>query len=177
LGLSITLSVPILLPLLLAVRHTYQLEAVYELVELKRFSLDNTEGLMTQTGIQIDKQISSDGNGSLRIEAKEPTTIRLFETGDIDIENARLIYQAKVRVENVEGRVYLEMWCHFAGRGEFFSRDLMTPLTGTTEWALEETPFFLKAGENPDNVKLNLVIDGKGTVWIDDIRLLKAPIK
>jgi hypothetical protein len=24
---------------------------------------------------------------------------------------------------------------------------------------------------------LNLVINGKGTVWIDDIRLLKAPLK
>jgi len=28
-----------------------------------------------------------------------------------------------------------------------------------------------KKGENPDNVKLNLVINGKGTAWIDNIRL------
>ena len=34
--------------------------------------------------------------------------------------------------------------------------------------------FFLKEGENPDNIKLNLVINGKGTVWIDDIRLVKG---
>jgi len=148
-----------------------------EVTELKRFALDNTEGLITQTDVQIDKQISSDGNGSLRIEATQPTTIRLFETGDIDIENARLIYEAKVRTENVEGQVYLEMWCHFPGRGESFSRGLETPLTGTTEWTTEETPFFLKVGENPDNVKLNLVINGKGTAWIDDIRLLRGPLK
>jgi len=146
-----------------------------EVVELKRFPIDKMDGIITQTGIQIDRQISSDGNGSLRIEATQPTTIRLFETGDIDIENARLIYQAKVRTENIEGRVYLEMWCCFPGRGEFFSRDLVTPLSGTTEWTTEETSFFLKAGENPDNVKLNLVINGKGTAWIDDIRLLKGP--
>ena len=25
--------------------------------------------------------------------------------------------------------------------------------------------------------KLNLLVEGKGTVWIDDIRLLKAPLK
>lgn len=143
---------------------------------LKRFPLDDMEGLITQTDVQIDKQMSSDGNGSLRIEATEPTTVRLFETGDIDIEDARLIYQARIRTANVEGQVYLEMWCHFAGVGEFFSRGLDQPLTGTTGWTIQETPFFLKRGENPDNVKLNLVINGKGTAWIDDIKLLKGAL-
>lgn len=144
---------------------------------LKQFPMDNMDGIVTQSGIHIDEQISSDGNGSLRIEATKRTTIRLFETGDIDIENARLIYQARVRTEDVEGQVYLEMWCHFPGKGESFSRGLETPLAGTTDWTTEEIPFFLKKGENPDNVKLNLVIKGKGTVWIDDIRLLKGPLK
>jgi hypothetical protein len=145
--------------------------------ELKRFPIDNLEGVITQSGVRIDKEVSSDGNGSLRITATEPTVVRLFELGDIDVEDARLIYQAKVRTEGVEGQVYLEMWCHFPGKGEFFSRGLQTPLTGTTNWTTEETPFFLKKGENPDNVKLNLVINGKGTAWIDDIRLLKAPLQ
>lgn len=145
-----------------------------ETTELKSYPLDDIEGLITQSGIGIDKQVSNDGHGSLRIEAGAPTTVRLFETGDVDIENARLIYRAKVRTENVEGQVYLEMWCHFPGKGEFFSKGLMAPLTGTTAWTTEETPFFLKKGENPDNVKLNLVIDGKGTAWIDEIRLLKG---
>jgi hypothetical protein len=148
-----------------------------EVTELKRFPLDNTDKLISQTDVQIDKRISSDGNGSLRIEATKAKTVRLFETGDIDIENARLIYQASVRTENVEGQVYLEMWCHFAGTGDFFSRGLDRSLTGSTDWVTKDTPFFLKAGQNPDNIKLNLVINGKGTVWIDDIRLLKGPLK
>jgi hypothetical protein len=135
------------------------------------------EGVITQSGVQIDKEVSSDGNGSLRMTAAEPTVVRLFELGDMHVENARLIYQAKLRTQGVEGQAYLEMWCHFPGKGEFFSRGLQTPLTGTTNWTTEETPFFLKKGENPDNVKLNLVINGKGTAWIDDIRLLKAPLQ
>jgi hypothetical protein len=151
-------------------------KASKEVIELKRFPVDTMEGIITQSGVEIDKGISSDGNGSLKIIATGPTVVRLFELGDIDIENARLIYQAKVRTEGIEGKVYLEMWCHFPGKGEFFSRGLQTPLTGTTNWTTEETPFFLKKGENPDNVKLNLVINGKGTAWIDDIRLLKGPL-
>jgi hypothetical protein len=152
-------------------------KAPQEVVELKRFPIDSLEGIMTQSGVQFDREVSSDGNGSLKIIATEPTVVRLFELGDIDIENARLIYQAKVRTEGVEGQVFLEMWCHFPGKGEFFSRGLQTPLTGTTNWTTEETPFFLKKGENPDNVKLNLVINGKGTAWIDDIRVLKGPLQ
>ena len=146
-----------------------------EVVELKQFPIDSLEGIITQSGVEFDKAVSSDGKGSLKIVATEPTVVRLFELGDIDIENARLIYQAKVRTEGIEGQVFLEMWCHFPGKGEFFSRGLQTPLTGTNNWTTEETPFFLKKGENPDNVKLNLVINGKGTAWIDDIRVLKGP--
>jgi hypothetical protein len=135
------------------------------------------EGIITQSGVRIDKEISSDGNGSLRIDASKLTVVRLFEVSNIDIEDARLIYRAKVRTENAEGQVYLEMWCGFDDQGEFFSRNLQSPLTGTTDWSTVETPFFLQKGQNPDYVKLNLVIDSKGTAWIDDIRLFKGPLK
>lgn len=179
LGLTIVLSVPILLPLLAYRSAAVRQKPGFQAIELKRFALDDTEGLITQSGVGIDKAISSDGSGSLRIDAAAPTTVRLYETGDMDIEYARLIYQAKVRTEDVRGQVYLEMWCHFPGQGEFFSRGLTqirTPLTGTTDWTTEEIHFLLHDGENPDNVKLNLVIGGKGTVWIDDIRLLKGQL-
>jgi len=142
-------------------------------VELKRFSLDNLEGVITQSGVQVDHQVTKDGKGSLRITVTEPSVIRLFEVGDIDIEDAALIYQAKLRTESAQGNVYLEMWCSFEGKGEFFSRGLQAPLKGTMDWTTEEIPFFLRTGENPDNVKLNIISEGTGTVWVDDIRLVK----
>ncbi len=150
-----------------------------ETTELKHYPLDSMDGLITMSGVEIDSVISSDGNGSLKIVSASSgqTVIRLFETGDIDVENARLMYRAKVRTENVKGQAYLEMWCHIDGAGEAFSRDLASPVTGTVGWTTEETPFFLQKGQNPDNVKLNLVIEGGGTVWIDDIRLVHAPLK
>jgi hypothetical protein len=147
-----------------------------QVAEIKHYAVDSLDGVVTRAGVVLDKEKSSDGNGSLRITATEPVVVRLFETGDIDVENARLIYKARVRTEDLTGKAYLEMWCHFPGQGEYFSRGLDTPLTGTVNWTTEEIPFFLKKGENPDNVKLNLVIDGKGTVWIDDIHILKGPL-
>ncbi len=145
-------------------------------IEVKHYPIDSMEGIITKSGVQIDKEITSDGNGSLHIVANEPTTVRLYETGDIDIESSLLIYQARLRTDNVEGQVYLEMWCHFPGKGEFFSRALHSPLSGSQEWNSQETPFLLKKGENPDNVKINLVINGRGNIWIDDIRLVKSPL-
>jgi len=142
--------------------------------DLKRFRLDTLEGVLTRSGVEVDKKISSDGNGSLRITAKTPMVVRLFELKDIPIENARLVYQAKLRTEKVTGKVYLEMWCHFPEKGDFFSRGIQSPLTGTTNWVTEEIPFLIRKGDKPDLIKLNLVIDGKGKVWIDDIRLIKG---
>ena len=145
-------------------------------VVLKAYPVENLEGLITRTGVEIDSEITSDGNGSIKIATPESTTVSLYETGDLDIENARLVYQAKVRTENVIGQVFLEMWCDFKGKGEYFSRGLNRLVTSTTEWSDTETVFYLREGENPDNIKLDIVINGVGTVWIDDIKLIKYPL-
>ncbi len=142
-------------------------------IVLKAFPLDSLEGLITRSGVEIDSQTKKEGQGSLRITVAQPEVVRLFEVDDIDIEDAVLIYQARLRTENAEGNVYLEMWCYFDGRGEFFSRGLQAPLRGTTDWVTEEIPFFLKKGDKPGLVKLNVVSEGPATIWIDDIRLLK----
>jgi hypothetical protein len=69
------------------------------------------------------------------------------------------------------------MWLRFPGKGEFFSRGLDRPLTGSMSWMTTTIPFFLKAGEKPDLIRVNLVVEGTGRVWIDDIRLLRAPLR
>jgi len=155
----------------------FALPAAAQEVDLKQYPLSNAEGVISQSEVTVDKEASPGGKGSLKITAVEPRVVRLFETGDVDVENARLIYRARLKSENLKGQAFLEMWCHFPGKGEFFSRGLQNPISGTTGWVTEETPFLLKKGENPDNVKLNLVINGTGTVWIQDIKLIKAPLQ
>jgi hypothetical protein len=145
--------------------------------QITRIPVDSLEGVLTRSGVTFDQAVSADGNGSLRLEAEEPVTFRLYEIDDPDVENCQLIYRAKVRTEGVTGQAYLEMWCRFPGSGEFFSRGLQAPLTGTTEWTSQEIHFRLEKGQNPDLVKLNMVIDGKGTVWIDDVVLAKGPLR
>ncbi len=90
------------------------------LADLKSFPTDNLSEIITQTDVTIDKDISTTRQGSVKITANEPRTVRLFETGPMDVDNARLIYKAKLRTDNVKGQAYLEMWCSFPGKGEFF---------------------------------------------------------
>jgi hypothetical protein len=85
-----------------------------------------------------------------------------------------LTYRAHLRTESLDGQAYLEMWCGIPGMGEFFSRALQAPVSGTTGWVTQETSFFLENGQRAQVVKLNLVIAGTGTVWVDDIALVQA---
>ncbi|MBN2365942.1 MAG: hypothetical protein EH225_08030 [Calditrichaeota bacterium] len=146
-----------------------------ERVILLNFPLNSLEEIIPSSALSLDKSVTWDGNGSMKCETMDPGSLSLLETGDIDIENSQLIYQAKVRTENLKGKTYLEMWCAFPGKGEYFSRGLNNTLSGNNNWQVLETPFYLKQGENPSNIRLNLFIEGTGTVWIDDIKLLKAP--
>jgi len=133
--------------------------------------------LADQPGLRFDPDVSSDGAGSIRIDATGPQTYTIREVGEVDAENATISYSAMLKTENLEGKAYIEMLCYFPEKGTFFSRALDSALTGTTDWTAVSAPFFLKKGENPDKVILNLVVDGKGTVWIDDIKLEKGPLE
>jgi hypothetical protein len=135
--------------------------------------VSNADQVLTKSGVAFDTE-SRDGNGAVVIDSKSPTTVRLFELSGLSFETKQLIYRANLRTEDVEGQVYLEMWCSLPGRGEFFSRSLHAPLTGTTGWTTQETPFFFEKGQVPSMVKLNVVVEGPGRVWVDDVVLARA---
>jgi len=109
------------------------------------------------------------------IDAKEGQTIRLFELENPDAEQCFVTYSATMKTEGLAGRAFLEMWCRLPGRGEFFSKGLNQAITGTTDWASYEIPFYLKKGQRPDLIKLNLFIEGRGKVSMKDVQLLKTP--
>jgi hypothetical protein len=143
---------------------------------LRSFPIDDLEGVIDGDSVTLDKAVSWDGKGSLRIEAGDPVVVSLFRIKEIDLEDSKLIYKARVKTEGAKGAVYLEMWLTFPGKGSFFSRGLDNTITSDTDWTTLETPFLLKKGENPDTALLNIVINGKGTVWVDSIELIKTPL-
>jgi hypothetical protein len=146
-------------------------------VEIRRFPVDSASDLITRNNVSTDSEITRDGRGSVRVEVSGPTTVRLYQIGGMEIDEATLVYRGALKTRDLDGETYLEMWCSFPGRGEYYSRGLDHTLSGTNDWTDVSTAFRLKKGEIPDVVKLNLHVKGTGTVWIDDIRLEKGPLK
>ncbi len=134
----------------------------------RRFSPD-TDVTITRDGVtEIDC--------GWRVESADSRAFKLFEIAEPGIEQCMVTYRAEMRSTGVTKRAYLEMWCRIPGRGEFFSRGVRNPLKGDTGWASHEIPFYLRAGQQPDLIKLNVVLDGPGTVELRSIEVLVTPL-
>ena len=143
-------------------------------VDLKKLSLDSASA--TGTRVETDGKVKAEGKGSIRITTPWPTTICLAEVTDVNVENARLVYKAKVKTE-LEGNAILEMWVQVVGGKYYFSRGMNDVVTQRTDWKTIQTPFIFQKGQKPTKITLNIVINGKGIVWVDDIVLSKEPLK
>jgi hypothetical protein len=135
---------------------------------LRAFASD--QPTITQSGIQVE-------NGAWQIDARaEEQTIRLFEVENPAVEQCLLTYRAELKAEDLQGRGFLEMWCRLPGRGEFFSKGPKQTVAGTVNWSRYEIPFYLKRGQKPDLIKLNVVVEGPGKLWLRNVELLKTPL-
>ena len=76
--------------------------------EIKRLSLD--EGASLGTSISADVKVKTEGSASVRISTLWPTTICLGEVSGLDIDNAKLVYVAKVKSEGLEGTILPAEW-------------------------------------------------------------------
>jgi hypothetical protein len=134
---------------------------------IRTFSVN--ERTITQDGVRVDAD-------TIRIESTGNRTVRLYDVKDPGVQHCIVTYRAEMRAERLEGRAFLEMWCSFPGRGEFFSKGLHQPLSGTSDWSRFEIPFYLKRGQTPELIKLNLVVEGRGVIWVRNIELLRTPL-
>jgi hypothetical protein len=135
---------------------------------LRAFASD--QPTITQSGIRVE-------NGAWQIDAgAEEQTILLFEVEEPALEQCLLTYRAEIKAEGLQGRGFLEMWCRLPGRGEYFSKGYQQAVSGTVDWARYEIPFYLKEGQKPDLIKLNVVVEGPGTVWLRNVELLKTAL-
>ena len=122
---------------------------------------------ISQDNIAVD-------DGAWKITATEARIVRLFELTNPEIGAGRIAYRARLKSKDLRGRAYLEMWVRLPGKGEFFSKGFHNAISGDNDWAEYEIPFLLEKGQQPDLVKLNLAIEGAGTVWIKDIEIRKS---
>lgn len=144
-----------------------------EVVHVEAFPLDIGRAFIPDGPVTMDPYLSWDGKGSLRIQADSAVVVPVVDLTDVDVEDAILVYEAKVRTRELDGLAYLEMSCRLPMRGTFYSRGLRAPLTGSQGWASQHVRFNLRPGEVPEAIRLSLVLTGPGTAWIDAVSLLR----
>ena len=119
--------------------------------------------------IQTDAAVKTEGKASIKITTAWPTTVCLGEIAKLNVKGAKLIYRAEIKTE-LEGSAFLEMWVQVGG-GQYFSRGLDNIVSGKADWRSVRTIFLLPQNQKAEKATLNLVINGKGTVWIDSVIL------
>ena len=102
-------------------------------------------------------------------------TLRLFVFEPPPLKAGVITYRLDLKTEDLDGRAYLEMLVRFPGQGEFFSKGLTDTASGTNDWSSFQVTFYLKEDQVPDQLKLNLVVEGTGQVWARAIEVEFTP--
>jgi hypothetical protein len=140
--------------------------------DIEYFPCNSMDKVVSTDLVSFDPSFSADGKGSLKVTVDRPTTVRLFEVAAPGATDAKYIYKAKVNLKDCLGDAYLQMVIHFPNGGEV---NAYQNTTGQGPWVPMETFGIVGQGQKPDVVKLNLVIQGTGSVWVDDVHLVQAP--
>ncbi|MGH7851722.1 MAG: hypothetical protein ACREOP_15620 [Thermodesulfobacteriota bacterium] len=171
----------LMIPLLSAAASCY--DAAEKETSVMKFPVSDPGEFKALDAPVIDRAVTSDGNGSLYVDAGSPVSVALYTVDGAGFEHARASYKAMLRTEGLtavgdsKGIAYLEMKVRYPGGEELVSRGPAVPPTGTTGWMPGEAVIYPDKGVTPESVSLVLVVDGKGKVWIDDVVLLTQPLR
>ena len=112
----------------------------------------------------------------LDVVADAAGAVCLFEVPVDGLEQCTITWRLRISTSQLASLAYAEMWCRIAGNGEFFSRALNQKLRGDNDSVTVELPFYLKKGQQPDLLKLNMVFEGPGSVRLKELEILATPL-
>lgn len=129
--------------------------------------------------VSMDVKHSSDLHGALKITSSVPRThvIRLYALENVNITGPlRLGYRARLMTGGMDGQAYLLLKADVGRKHP--AQSVLNGFSGNSypDFTRSETSIFLKKGEIARRVELAVVIEGAGTIWVDDVSLFSAPL-
>lgn len=150
-----------------------------------RFAVDELPPLaptFKHAGVKVvfDRRKSSDMHGSARIEASRPGThiIRLYRVEGLQVQPPeQLAYSARLMTGGLHGAAYLRLQASVPQRKTGQAFGMIQAIQGNSfpDWTRSQTILALRPGEVATAAELQLVVEGAGTVWIDDVHLAAMP--
>jgi hypothetical protein len=112
----------------------------------------------------------------LRVERGAEPTVTVLTIDRPKIAGPRYALTGQIRYEGVDAAGYLELWNHFPDGSQYFSRTLgdagpMMNLQGTSGWRAFTLPFDSTGMPPPTQLVLNVVLPGRGVVYLGPVRL------
>jgi hypothetical protein len=108
----------------------------------------------------------------LRVERGAEPTVTVLTIDRPTIAGPRYALTGQIRYEDVDAAGYLELWNHFSDGSQYFSRTLGDAgLQGTSGWRAFTLPFDSTGAPPPTRLVLNVVLPGRGVVYLGPVRL------
>lgn len=123
-----------------------------------------------------DGVVAEEAVGTLRVTTGQPAIIQLAAANAAMTkqQNTPLRYTAELNAQALEGAAHLEIHVLLSGgkTGYVFGRDTQdTAVTAADGWKTVTGSFTLKPDDVPDQIKISMVVDGKGSVLVRGLRL------
>ncbi|MCI0638288.1 MAG: hypothetical protein L0Y72_05925 [Gemmataceae bacterium] len=103
------------------------------------------------------------------------TSVKVLEIEQPQVPSHQYQLSGKIKYENVQGVGYVEMWSAFDdGLPPRFSRTLaetgpMGKISGNSAWRDLVLPFYSEPGNLPTKIWVNVVLPGKGNVFLSPL--------
>lgn len=148
---------------------------------LREISWEKVSGVGSATGGQLLPPNEQARFYHLKVDNAQAraTTATVLTIDSPRVTSPVYAITGQIRYEAVEGKGHLEMWSHLPGRGQFFTKALagrgpMQCLHGSSKWRRFVLPFNLgKEAIRPNKLVLNVVLPGRGTVYLGPLSLVQ----
>lgn len=142
-------------------------------VDLGTFSCDSLT--QVKTLVSVDKNVKAGGEGAIKVEAAQGAMVTIADQKNLAIKKDNTLWCIlKVKCSGVKQRAYFEMWCDVGNGQRAFSKGLDQPLQGDTDWREIHLPMMVNGDFLVNRALVNVVVEGPGTVWVDQIKFAKA---
>jgi len=106
----------------------------------------------------------------------QPHRAVILEAANPKMASHVYVLRGQIKYEGVEPIGFVEMWSHFGDNEAYFTRTLapqgpMGQLGGASDWREVALPFTSVPGKLPTKLVVNVILPGKGTVFVKPFTL------
>jgi len=143
--------------------------------EIDAFNCDTADRFLSPDAATLEKSGAAEGAACFKFVVEQPSTVPLFEVkfpGDA----AKFTIRFKMRVKDFLGDAYGLMAVNYASGGKQEIKNYDKALGATSDWVPMELSWTVQKGQKVDSLVLSAALSGTGTVWIDDVHVIRAPL-